>query len=199
VSEGLVDGRCWWGSSTPGYIAYHDEEWGRPVRDDRALFEKLCLEAFQSGLSWITILRKRENFRAAFAGFDIERVAAFGEEDVARLMADEGIVRNRAKIEATIANARATLAVQDARGSLASLLWSYEVPRRSAPRAMGDLPASPPESAALAKELKTFGFRFVGPTTAYAAMQAMGVVNDHLVGCAARGPCTRARKDLVIP
>ena len=118
MSDGLVDGRCWWGSSTPEYIAYHDEEWGRPVRDDRALFEKLCLEAFQSGLSWITILRKRENFRAAFAGFEIERVAAFGEQDVARLMADEGIVRNRAKIEATIANARAATDVAARRAAV---------------------------------------------------------------------------------
>jgi DNA-3-methyladenine glycosylase I len=203
-ASGLADGpdgeaRCFWGVSTPDYIDYHDREWGFPVVDDRRLFEKLCLEGFQAGLSWLTILRKREGFRRAFAGFDPARVARFGERDVTRLLADAGIVRHRGKIEATIANARATLAVQDARGSLASLLWSYEVPRRSAPRAMGDLPASTPESAALAKELKTFGLRFVGPTTAYAAMQAMGVVNDHVVGCAARGPCTRARKDLVIP
>ena len=191
--------RCFWGASTPDYVAYHDDEWGRPVVDDVRLFEKISLEGFQSGLSWLTILRKREGFRKAFAGFDPARVARFGDRDVKRLLADAGIVRHRGKIEATIANARATLAVQDARGSLASLLWSYEVPRRAAPRAMGDLPSSTPESAALAKELKTFGYRFVGPTTAYAAMQAMGVVNDHLVGCAARGPCTRARKDLVIP
>ena len=191
--------RCFWGASTPDYVAYHDDEWGRPVVDDVRLFEKISLEGFQSGLSWLTILRKREGFRKAFAGFEPARVARFGARDVTRLLGDPGIVRHRGKIEATIANARATLAVQEAQGSLASLLWSYEPRRRAAPRAMGDIPASTPESAALAKELKTYGFRFVGPTTAYAAMQAMGVVNDHLVGCAARGPCTRERKDLVIP
>jgi DNA-3-methyladenine glycosylase I len=174
----LVDGRCWWGSSTPEYIAYHDEEWGRPVHDDRALFEKLCLEAFQSGLSWITILRKRESFRAAFAGFEIERVAAFGEQDVARLMADEGIVRNRAKIEATIANARAAADL-----GLAELLWSFAPEPRPRPRTRADIPAVTPESTALAKELKKRGFRFVGPTTAYALMQACGLVDDHIDGC----------------
>jgi DNA-3-methyladenine glycosylase I len=178
VSDGLVDGRCWWGASTPEYIAYHDEEWGRPVRDDRALFEKLCLEAFQSGLSWITILRKRENFRAAFAGFDIERVAAFGDDDVARLMADEGIVRNRAKIEAAIANARAAADL-----SLGELLWSFAPEPRPRPRSIADVPAVTPESTAMAKELKKRGFRFVGPTTAYALMQACGLVDDHIEGC----------------
>jgi DNA-3-methyladenine glycosylase I len=185
VSEGLVDGRCWWGSSTPEYIAYHDEEWGRPVRDSRALFEKLCLEAFQSGLSWLTILRKRENFRAAFAGFEIERVAAFGEQDVARLMADEGIVRNRAKIEAAIANARASVDLD-----LSELLWSFAPGPRPRPRTPADVPAVTPESTAMAKELKRRGFRFVGPTTAYAMMQACGLVDDHIEGClvtAARG------------
>jgi DNA-3-methyladenine glycosylase I len=191
--------RCFWGASTPDYIAYHDDEWGRPVVDDVRLFEKISLEGFQSGLSWLTILRKREGFRAAFAAFDPARVARFGARDVQRLLADPGIVRHRGKIEATIANARATLAVQAARGSLASLVWSYEVRRRVAPRLIADIPSSSPESVALSKELKSFGFRFVGPTTAYAAMQAMGVVNDHLVGCAARRPCTRARKELVIP
>jgi DNA-3-methyladenine glycosylase I len=178
VSEGLVDGRCWWGSSSPEYVAYHDEEWGRPVRDSRALFEKLCLEAFQSGLSWITILRKRESFRAAFAGFEIERVAAFGEQDVARLMADAGIVRNRAKIEATIANARAAVDLD-----LGELLWSFAPEPRPRPRTPADIPAQTPESAAMAKELKRRGFRFVGPTTAYALMQACGLVDDHLEGC----------------
>jgi DNA-3-methyladenine glycosylase I len=185
VSEGLVDGRCWWGSSTPEYIAYHDEEWGRPVRDSRALFEKLCLEAFQSGLSWLTILRKRENFRAAFAGFEIERVAAFGEQDVARLMADEGIVRNRAKIEAAIANARASVDLD-----LSELLWSFAPGPRPRPRTPADVPAVTPASTAMAKELKRRGFRFVGPTTAYAMMQACGLVDDHIEGClvtAARG------------
>ena len=178
MSDGLVDGRCWWGSSTPEYIAYHDEEWGRPVRDSRALFEKLCLEAFQSGLSWITILRKRENFRAAFAGFEVERVAAFGDGDVARLMADEGIVRNRAKIDATINNARAAIDLD-----LAELLWSFAPEPRPRPRSPAEIPASTPESTAMAKELKKRGFRFVGPTTAYAMMQACGLVDDHLEGC----------------
>jgi DNA-3-methyladenine glycosylase I len=185
VSDGLVDGRCWWGSSTPEYIAYHDDEWGRPVRDSRALFEKLCLEAFQSGLSWITILRKRENFRAAFAGFEIERVAAFGEDDVARLMSDPGIVRNRLKIEATINNARAAIDLD-----LSELLWSFAPEPRPRPRSPEEIPASTPESTALAKALKKRGFRFVGPTTAYAMMQACGLVDDHLEGFlvkAARG------------
>ena len=178
MSGGLVEGRCWWGSSSPEYIAYHDDEWGRPVHDDRALFEKLSLEAFQSGLSWLTILRKREAFRAAFAGFEIERVAAFGDDDVARLMADAGIVRNRAKIEATIANARAAAGLP-----LAELLWSFAPEPRPRPRTPADIPAATPESTALAKELKKRGFRFVGPTTAYAMMQACGLVDDHLEGC----------------
>jgi DNA-3-methyladenine glycosylase I len=178
VSDGLVDGRCWWGSSTPEYIAYHDDEWGRPVRDSRALFEKLSLEAFQSGLSWITILRKRENFRAAFAGFEVERVAAFGEDDVARLMADAGIVRNRAKIDATIANARAAVDLD-----LAELVWSFAPEPRARPRTPGDIPALTAESTALSKALKKRGFRFVGPTTVYAMMQACGLVDDHIAGC----------------
>jgi DNA-3-methyladenine glycosylase I len=171
----LVDGRCWWATSM---VEYHDEEWGRPVRDDRALFEKLCLEAFQSGLSWSTILRKRENFRAAFAGFEIERVAAFGSGDVARLMADAGIVRNRAKIEAAIANARASTGL-----SLNELLWSFAPADRRRPRTRDEVPAVTPESTAMAKELKKRGFRFVGPTTAYALMQACGLVDDHIEGC----------------
>jgi DNA-3-methyladenine glycosylase I len=178
--SGLVDGRCWWGASSPEYVAYHDDEWGRPVRDSRALFEKLSLEAFQSGLAWITILRKRENFRAAFAGFEIERVAAFGDADVARLMGDAGIVRNRAKIDATIANARAATELDV---DLAELLWSFAPPPRPRPRTSEDIPASTPESTAMAKELKKRGFRFVGPTTAYAMMQACGLVDDHLEGC----------------
>jgi DNA-3-methyladenine glycosylase I len=180
VSEGLVDGRCWWGSSTPEYVAYHDEEWGRPVHDDRALFEKLSLEAFQSGLSWLTILRKRESFRAAFANFEIEKVAAFGEDDLERLLADRGIVRNRAKIEATIANARAAAGLD-----LAELLWSFAPGPRPRPRSPADIPSLTPESTTMAKELKRRGFRFVGPTTAYAMMQACGLVNDHLEGCLA--------------
>jgi DNA-3-methyladenine glycosylase I len=176
----LVDGRCWWATSAPEYIAYHDEEWGQPVRDDRALFEKLSLEAFQSGLSWLTILRKRERFRAAFSGFEISRVAGFGESDVARLLEDPGIVRNRAKIEATVANARAALELDT---SLADLLWSFAPPPRPRPRSADEVPASTPESKAMARELKRRGFRFVGPTTAYALMQACGLVDDHLEGC----------------
>jgi DNA-3-methyladenine glycosylase I len=185
VDDGLVDGRCWWAGSAPEYIRYHDEEWGRPVHDDRALYEKLCLEAFQSGLSWLTILRKRESFRAAFHGFEIERVAAFGDADVARLMGDAGIVRNRAKIEAAIANARAAVALDV---PLGELLWSFapEPDGRTAPAGRGDIPAVTPESTAMAKELKRRGFRFVGPTTAYALMQSCGLVNDHVAGCAAR-------------
>jgi DNA-3-methyladenine glycosylase I len=185
VDDGLLDGRCWWAGSAPEYVRYHDEEWGRPEHDDRALYEKLCLEAFQSGLSWITILRKRDHFRAAFHGFEIERVAGFGDADVARLMADAGIVRNRAKIEAAIANARAVAALDV---PLGELLWSFAPDRdgRPAPRGRGDVPAVTPESTAMAKELKRRGFRFVGPTTAYALMQACGLVNDHLAGCAAR-------------
>lgn len=183
----LVDGRCWWASSAPEYIAYHDEEWGRPVHDDRALFEKLSLEAFQSGLSWLTILRKREHFREAFAGFEIERVAAFDEADVERLLENAGIVRNRAKIEATIANARAALELDV---GLGELLWSFAPAPRPRPRTDVEVPPSTPESKAMARELKRRGFRFVGPTTAYALMQACGLVDDHLEGClvtAARG------------
>jgi DNA-3-methyladenine glycosylase I len=176
--------RCRWGASTPEYVAYHDEEWGRPVHDADALYEKLCLEAFQSGLSWLTILRKRERFRAAFQGFEIAAVARFGAADVERLMGDSGIVRNRAKIEAAIANARAAAEVDD----LSALIWSHapDPAGRPAPRTMGEIPAVTPESTALAKALKRRGFRFVGPTTAYALMQACGLVNDHLEGCCAR-------------
>jgi DNA-3-methyladenine glycosylase I len=183
--SGLVDGRCWWAGTAPEYVRYHDEEWGRPEHDGRALYEKLCLEAFQSGLSWLTILRKRENFRAAFAGFEPERVAAFGDADVARLMADAGIIRNRAKIEASIANARAVLELDV---PLSELLWSFapDPTTRPAPAGSDDVPAVTAESTAMAKELKRRGFRFVGPTTAYALMQACGLVNDHLAGCVAR-------------
>jgi len=173
--------RCWWCASTPEYIAYHDDEWGRPVHDDRKLYEKVSLEAFQSGLSWLTILRKRDAFRSAFADFDPVRVAAFGEQDVQRLLADAGIVRNRAKILATIANARAML---DLDLGLGELLWSFapdRAPRR--PRTLADVQATTPESAAMAKDLKRRGFRFVGPTTAYALMQACGFVDDHIEGC----------------
>ncbi|GGR64375.1 DNA-3-methyladenine glycosylase I [Micromonospora fulviviridis] len=173
--------RCAWGASTPDYAVYHDEEWGRPLRGDDALYERLTLEAFQSGLSWLTILRKRPAFRLAFDEFRIEKVAGYGEADVARLMADAGIVRNRAKVEAAIANARAALELPD---GLSALLWSYAPPPRAArPRSFGEVPALTPESTAMAKALKKSGFRFVGPTTAYALMQATGMVDDHLAGC----------------
>jgi DNA-3-methyladenine glycosylase I len=165
-------------SSAPEYIAYHDEEWGRPVRGDDRVFERLTLEAFQSGLSWITILRKRENFRTAFAGFSITAVAAFGQDDVDRLLSDPGIVRNRAKIEAAISNARAALGA-----GLSDLVWRHADPGSRAPRSGADVPALTPGSVALAKELKKNGFRFVGPTTAYALMQAIGLVNDHVADC----------------
>ena len=180
--------RCSWGASSAEYERYHDEEWGRVVHGETRLFERISLEAFQSGLSWITILRKREGFRAAFAGFDAEAVAAFGEADAARLLADPGIVRNRAKIAATMMNARAVLTVRDAvDGGLDALIWSFAPdPGRPAPRVAGDVPATTPESTALARALKRFGFGFVGPTTAYAAMQACGLVNDHFEGCHAR-------------
>ena len=183
MSDALAEGpdgrpRCWWAVSAPEYVAYHDLEWGRPVRDDQGLYERMCLEAFQSGLAWITILRKREGFRAAFADFDPAVVAQFGEDDVARLMADAAIVRNRAKILATIANARAALDVP-----LGELIWSFAPPARSRPRSRAEVPAVTPESTALAKALKREGFRFVGPTTAYALMQACGLVDDHVDGC----------------
>lgn len=175
--------RCF-GDGDPLYEEYHDTEWGVPVRGDQALFERMSLEAFQSGLAWITILRKREGFRAAFAGFDPAVVAGFGEQDRERLLADAGIVRNRAKIDATIANARALLALQAEGRSLTDLFWSHApTAPRTRPRSFADLQASTPESVALAKALKAEGFRFVGPTTAYAAMQACGLVDDHLVGC----------------
>jgi DNA-3-methyladenine glycosylase I len=186
MSPALVRGedgrrRCWWGASTPDYLAYHDEEWGRPVRDDRGVYERMVLEGFQSGLSWLTILRKREAFRAAFGNFEIERVARFGKRDVARLLGDAGIVRHRGKIEAAIANAKAAAALDR---PLAELVWSFAPPRRRrAPRSLEDLPPTTPESVALSKELKKRGFRFVGPTTAYATMQACGLVNDHIAGC----------------
>jgi DNA-3-methyladenine glycosylase I len=174
--------RCPWGLSAPEYVAYHDEEWGRPVRGDQAIFERLSLEAFQSGLSWLTILRKRENFRKAFAGFDFEAIARFTAEDEARLMADAGIVRNRAKVTAVIANARAAL---DLPAGLSDLVWSYaaEPGSRPAPVTLDELPAQTPASKALSKELKKHGFVFTGPVTAYATMQACGIVNDHLAGC----------------
>jgi DNA-3-methyladenine glycosylase I len=179
--------RCSWCASDPIYIAYHDNEWGRPVHDDNKLFEKICLEGFQAGLSWLTILRKRENFRTAFKGFDPQVVAKFTSRDVERLMKNEGIVRNRMKIEATIANAKATLKVQRELGSLDALIWSF-APKKPAkmPKQFGDIPASTTESKALSKELLKRGFKFVGPTTMYAAMQSLGLVNDHFATCHAR-------------
>ena len=174
--------RCF-GDGDPLYERYHDEEWGRPVRDERGLFERMSLEAFQSGLSWLTILRKRENFRAAFARFDPTAVAAFGEQDVARLMADAGIVRNRSKINAAITNARAALGLPD---GLDALVWKYAGEPGPAPRTLADVPASTPASKALSAELKRHGFTFTGPVTAYATMQACGIVNDHLAACFCR-------------
>ena len=177
--------RCW-ATVDPLYLAYHDEEWGRPVLAERGLLERLCLEGFQSGLSWLTILRKRDNFRAAFAGFDPERVARFGGRDIERLLGDAGIVRHRGKIEAAIANARGTLALRETGRPLNELVWEHRPRRPRAPRSARDWTATTPESLALSKALKRAGFRFVGPTTVYAAMQACGVVNDHLVFCHVR-------------
>jgi DNA-3-methyladenine glycosylase I len=180
VSEPLP--RCDWATSAPEYLAYHDDEWGRTLHGEREMFERMSLEAFQSGLSWLVILRKRAAFRAAFAGFDVDTVAGFDESDVSRLLADAGIVRNRAKIEATIANARA---VRDAvPEGLDELLWSFApAGHRGRPATLADVPGTSPESVAMAKELKRRGFRFVGPTTAYALMQATGMVDDHVASC----------------
>ncbi|MCX4669745.1 DNA-3-methyladenine glycosylase I [Streptomyces sp. NBC_01381] len=180
--------RCPWGLSTEDYVAYHDEEWGRPVHGDDALYERLCLEAFQSGLSWITILRRREGFRAAFAGFKIAEVARFTDADRERLLADPGIIRNRAKVDATLANARVLADWAD--GELDELIWSHAPApaSRKAPGRLADVPAITPESTALSKALKKRGIRFVGPTTAYALMQACGLVNDHLEDCVIRVP-----------
>jgi DNA-3-methyladenine glycosylase I len=204
--DGIVIGedgvaRCWWASSTPEYRSYHDDEWGLPVADDIRLFEKLSLEGFQAGLSWLTILRKRPAFRRAFSGFDFERVARFGESDVQRLLGDAGIVRHRGKIEAVINNARRALELVEDQGSLARYVWTFEpaARRRGINRAeLGEL-AITEESKALAKDLKRRGWRFVGPTTVYAFMQAMGVVNDHLEGCAARVIVEQARAEFVRP
>ena len=191
VKNGLWKGpdrrtRCAWCRGSDDYVTYHDTEWGFPVRDDRRLFEKITLEGFQSGLSWLTILRKRENFRSAFADFDPEAVARFGARDVKRLLGDAGIVRHRGKIEAAIANARGTLALREAGTPLQQLVWTHR-PKPSRPvKSIYDLPSTTPESVALSKKLKRAGFRFVGPTTAYATMQACGLVNDHLADCAFR-------------
>lgn len=187
--------RCAWCAATPGYVAYHDDEWGRPVADDRRLFEKLSLEGFQAGLSWRTILEKRENFRAAFAGFDFERVAEFDARDVARLLGDAGIIRHRGKIEAVIGNAARARELVAAEGSLAAYVWRFEPAARPAP----ELAATSPESVALSKDLKRRGWRFVGPTTVHAFMQAMGMINDHAEGCVIRDEVIRARSTFTPP
>ena len=199
--DGLV--RCWWGASTPDYAAYHDAEWGRPVLDDRRLFEKICLEGFQAGLSWLTILRKRENFRAGFANFEILRVARFGKRDVTRLLKDAGIVRHRGKVESTINNARRALGLAEEFGSLAGYFWRFEPdppsrPRRLTRAALAETSTSP-ESIALSKDLKRRGWSFVGPTTMYAFMQAMGLVNDHLDGCHCRSDALGERVKAQLP
>lgn len=208
LPDGVVRGedgcaRCWWAGQAPDYAAYHDDEWGRPVLDDRRLFEKLCLEGFQSGLSWLTILRKREHFRRAFSNFEFARIAGFRKRDVDRLMQDAGIVRHRGKIESTINNARCALALREEFGSLAGYFWQYEPspgsrPRRLTRRALTAL-TSTAESTAMSRDLKRRGFSFVGPTTAYAFMQAMGLVNDHLEGCHARPVAEAARLHLRRP
>jgi DNA-3-methyladenine glycosylase I len=193
--DGVV--RCSWALSEPSYVRYHDEEWGFPVADDRRLFEKICLEGFQSGLSWLTILKKREGFRAAFQGFDPRAVARFGPRDVARLLGNPGIVRHRGKIESTVNNARRALHLVTEAGSLAAFFWRFEPapqarPKRLTLRALRRMTATP-ASLALSRELKRRGWTFVGPTTAYAFMQAMGLVNDHIEGCAVRERVERAR------
>lgn len=190
--------RCSWGSSSEDYIHYHDTEWGRPTTDERTLFEKMCLEGFQSGLSWITILRKRDAFREVFADFEAATVAEYGETEVAELLNDARIIRHRGKIEATINNAQALLKLHDSGRTLAGVIWSYE-PEEAERRVWDDIPATTPESTALSKELKKLGFRFVGPTTAYAAMQAMGVVNDHFVDCVEHAACAAERMALQRP
>jgi len=199
-TRGLVVGedgrsRCWWCGDDPLYVAYHDEEWGRPLRDERALFELLCLEGFQAGLSWITILRKRVAFREAFRGFVVEEVAAMGEADVKELLTLPQIVRHRGKITATIANARAVLAMREAGTSLVEVVWSHAPAPRTAPlTSVDEIPAHTPESAALSRELRRWGMRFVGPTTAYSLMQSAGLVDDHLAGCHRAGVGAGARR-----
>ena len=192
--------RCWWAGDDPELQRYHDVEWGRPVTDDVRLFEKLCLEGFQAGLSWLTILRKRENFRSAFAGFEVERVAAFDDTDVARLLDDAGIVRHGGKIAAAINNAQRCLEVQAEFGSLADYVWSFEPATRADGLGSDEaIPSVTPESTALSKDLKSRGWRFVGPTTVYAFMQAMGLVNDHLTDCFACAEAAAARTGLSRP
>jgi DNA-3-methyladenine glycosylase I len=183
--------RCWWAATTDDYILYHDEEWGRAVTDDHRLFEKLCLEGFQAGLSWLTILRKRDNFRKAFAGFDPALVAGFDESDVERLLADAGIVRHQGKIRSTINNANRALQLIEERGSLASYIWSWAEPEVPA---QTEILSVTPLSTAMSKDLKKRGWSFVGPTTVHAFMQAMGLVNDHLAGCHVREECAEERR-----
>jgi DNA-3-methyladenine glycosylase I len=207
MTDGIVRGqdgvrRCSWADSAvggPEYRAYHDREWGFPVADDVRLFEKLSLEGFQAGLSWLTILRKRENFRSAFAGFDFNAVARFDQRDVTRLLSDASIIRHRGKIEAVVNNAGRAVELVESEGSLAAFVWRFEPSRRPRRVDRGDIAAETPESRALAKDLKRRGWRFVGPTTVYAFMQAMGLVNDHMTGCAARAQATRARKEFRVP
>lgn len=186
--------RCWWGTSTPDYVHYHDTEWGFGVDSDHRLFEKVCLEGFQSGLSWLTILRKRENFRAAFAGFDPAIVAGFDESDVERLLGDAGIVRHQGKIRSTINNAGRALVLIDEFGSLASYFWRHAEIGTDAPTS---IPALTPASSAISKDLKRRGWSFVGPTTIYAFMQAMGLVNDHLAGCHVRDDAEASRTEVM--
>ena len=205
---GLIPGedggpRCWWTGSDELYVRYHDEEWGRPVGEDTLLYEKICLEGFQAGLSWLTILRKRESFRQAFGGFDLEVVARFGARDVRRLLADAGIVRHRGKIESAIGNAKRALALREEYGSLAAYVWSWEPsaatrPARMTPEVLSAMNVTP-ESTALSKDLRKRGWTFVGPTTMYAFMQAVGLVNDHLDGCAVRDPVEQQRRALARP
>jgi DNA-3-methyladenine glycosylase I len=205
-ADGLIKGpdgrrRCWWPGNDALYLTYHDEEWGRPVTDDRRLFEKLCLEGFQAGLSWLTILRKRENFRTAFADFDIEEVAGFGPKDVKRLLNDPGIVRHGGKIESVINNAQRAVALIEEAGSIAAFVWRYEPagrPKRLDRSTLAQMPKTT-ESTALSKALKSRGWSFVGPTTVYAFMQAMGLVNDHLTGCASRAPAEAERRVFARP
>jgi DNA-3-methyladenine glycosylase I len=191
--------RCGWAGSDPLYVGYHDREWGRPVVSDNRLFEKLCLEGFQSGLAWITVLRKRERFREQFHGFDIRKVAAMTDADVERLLQDPGIIRHRGKIVSTINNARRALEIIEERGSLAAYIWSFEPKAGQGPRVMGEIPSETEASRALSKDLRKRGFSFVGPTTVYAFMQAMGLVNDHVDGCFCSAECEAERAALKRP
>ena len=197
-----IQNRCWWPGEDPEYIRYHDQEWGNPVTDDTRLFEKICLEGFQSGLSWLTILRKRENFRLAFAGFEITKVAAFTDDDIERLVLDAGIIRHRGKIKSTINNAKQALKMQEEFGSLAAYFWSYEEEAqigRPAKMTKADIPGFTETSTKISKDLKKRGWSFVGPTTVYAFMQAMGMVNDHVDGCDCWAIVEEKRKALKRP